>query len=286
MIRSLRYVRISLNTFLGLIALVGLLLGFVAWTLPRDDDSARARLLLAQGFNVVSTVDEVFLPWSAATKIMIISLECEQTVDPENPPRRTLSESSLAAIQSCRHLVTLDLTGCRVTSDDLLKLQSPHLEAYYLAHTAVDDRFLAALRDREWLMELDLQGTQVTDEGLKHLATCPHLMSLHVGGPQVTGSFLPALDGHRRLTTLTFSGDAIDPQHLVNLTAMPVVSLKVPCKPAALPLNALQRSFLYNIIFTSPEPFDKEDWQFVNAIRDSRFDIKCSREPRGTTTNP
>lgn len=116
------------------------------------------------------------------------------------------------------HITRVDLTGARVTDDDIARLYPfrliahlqlsgtqitdrtsrhlagfRHLEILQLAKTSVADDTARVLPRLPLLREVDLRHTQLTDAGMKHLARSERLLVLDVSDTAITDKGLSTL---------------------------------------------------------------------------------------------
>ncbi|GAA4441414.1 hypothetical protein GCM10023155_47160 [Bremerella cremea] len=268
--------RISLKTVLGLVAVAGLASGFVVWTMPPDDDAAEAELLLERGFDVQVAHESFWgLPWTEHTIVTkIYFARSPQEFSSDNPPL-PIDPEAIAAIQACGNLRTLQLEGCNLRSEDLAALKTRTIRHLSFSNTAIDDRFLDQLPPNNTLGTLDIHGTRVTDAGLRKLAGCQALMHLEVGGPEVTGSFLPVIAKLPQLHFLYIASGPLEPHYLACLADSELDILWVACKPSSLPVESLLKSNLYNINFFCPQPLDAADRLVIETLQTSRHQTEC-----------
>ncbi|GAA4441410.1 hypothetical protein [Bremerella cremea] len=276
--------RLSLKALLGLVTVVALLLGFVVWTTPRDEDAARAKALREAGLDVDLEIRNVYgLPWSKEERIV----RATHTLRPFPRTRRNgLSVPNplvFDELQHCRFLEVIALSDSEIQSDDVLPLlRLPYLRNIALIDTAVDDRFLQAL-DGHRLVTLDLRHTFVTGAGLSHLrgspdlrslwvrgpgvtgdcfqdlATCPKLAYLWIGGTDLTGEDLHHLAAAPSLQELHLVDGHVQPEDLAFLSQTSIRFLTVTCKPSQLPVDTLMQSAVTSVSVNWHQPLDAED---------------------------
>jgi hypothetical protein len=92
------------------------------------------------------------------------------------------------------HLYGLDVSGTRLTDDDLAALtQVRHIKELNLAGTQITDAAVRHLQSMEYLTKLDVSGTQLTNEGVKGLSSLVNLSSLRVVDTEINYDALEAL---------------------------------------------------------------------------------------------
>jgi len=94
--------------------------------------------------------------------------------------RRLPRKFDTLTVAQLRHLRELDLSGVRVTAEDLALLKNlPSLAILDLRNTGITDTELALLGELESLERLTLLGTAITDNGLTHLRHLRQLKELN-----------------------------------------------------------------------------------------------------------
>ena len=221
--------RLTVRRLMAVVALLGVLLGGVAWLLRPTAEARALRAISASGGNwmgehrfddgpvrAVSTNDA-----SDATLAALKGLPELRHLYLANS--RHITDGGLAHLRELPNLKELDLRGTPITDAGLMLLGGLHqLRSLCLRHCRVSDAGLAHLRELAELRVLDLQGTQVTDAGLVHLRGMVGLRILDLKDTAVTGAGIAAL--HRALprTRIDRNGrieaPLLDPQRTWSLT--------------------------------------------------------------------
>jgi hypothetical protein len=105
-----------------------------------------------------------------------------------------VSDASLAAVKTFRHLTCLDLNGTRIT-----------------------DRGLEQLSGMERLSVLRLAGTKISDAGLRHLVALPTLIALDLSDTEITDEGLLILGDVRGLQGILIEDTLITANGIANL---------------------------------------------------------------------
>lgn len=119
-----------------------------------------------------------------------------------------------------KRLGSLDLTGCRISDDDLAELVPLSLGQIHLAETAVTDVGMEHLATMKTLSLVNIEDTQIGDEGLAKIVTLPRLGDLRLKGSQVTDQGLNRLSSVPNLWRLSIGGSSISDESLKHLTGL------------------------------------------------------------------
>lgn len=111
-----------------------------------------------------------------------------------------MDDISLAGFENFTYLKTLNLTGSKITNEDLAYLKNVAIDSLLIGGTPVTD--LSGLAGNTGLKEINLSGTQITD--LSPLAGCTSLEHIYAEGTGVTD--VSCLEGMESLTYLNLSG--------------------------------------------------------------------------------
>lgn len=93
--------------------------------------------------------------------------------------------------------------------------------AFHLSGKDLTDDGLAAVKEIENLIWLNLANTQITDEGLKHLSDIKSLTRLHLEKTQIGDAGLAHLKGLENLEYLNLYGTQVSDAGLEHLKALP-----------------------------------------------------------------
>lgn len=123
-----------------------------------------------------------------------------------------------------KQLGALDLTGCRISDDDLAKLVPLSLGQIHLTGTAVTDAGMEHLAKMKTLSLVNVEDTAVGDDGLAKLVTLPRLGDLWLNGSQVTDKGLSQLRSAPNIWRLSIGGSSISNDSLKQLIGMKKLS--------------------------------------------------------------
>ncbi len=115
-------------------------------------------------------------------------------------------------------LVAVELSGTRVTDDDLKHLRGLSGPGrLWLGGTRITDAGLEHLAGLSRLYTLDLERTKITDAGLRHLRGLKSLENLSLRGTQVSDVGLRHLEAIARLKFLDLAGTRVTPESVNKL---------------------------------------------------------------------
>lgn len=133
--------------------------------------------------------------------------------------------AAMPALAGLTELRSLDLSGARVSDEDLAPLaELTSLEALFLRNTPIGDDGLKHLAALEELRRLDLSGTRVTDSGMRVICRLSRLERLWLEDTQLRGDWLVHARSLPRLELLALSRSAIVEKNLVQLANLPSLS--------------------------------------------------------------
>ena len=126
-----------------------------------------------------------------------------------------------------RYFLSLDLSGSRVTDDDLSQFDwLPLVHALNLSDTGVSNAGLAKLRHRTDFRELQLDRTNVSDQGLGALTNMRRLARLHLRGTPVTDQGLSHLNQLEKLWFVDLRDTLVSEEGVRRLrTSMPQATI-------------------------------------------------------------
>jgi hypothetical protein len=127
-------------------------------------------------------------------------------------------------VVNLKQLMSLDLTGCRISDDDLARLVPLSLGQIHLAGTAVTDVGMEHLAKMKTLSLVNVEDTQTGDEGLAKLVTLPRLGDLWLNGSQVTDEGLSQLSSAPNIWRLSIGGASVSDESLKQLIGMKKLS--------------------------------------------------------------
>ena len=128
---------------------------------------------------------------------------------------------ALTLLEGLYSLECLDLSGSRVTNDDLRHLEGlSNLRWLYLDRTTVDDEGLLSLRHLTNLEVLVLSGSKVRGSGLRHLRNLRQLRVLNLSDCEIDDDALVNLSGLNQVHTLALENAPFDGSGLVDLKPM------------------------------------------------------------------
>lgn len=178
---------------------------------PISDISPLANLPKLEQLNFIGTqVTE--LPAGGTTRVQSISYpngmtglgNLAQWVGDGADLNLTMQDGiSLEGFENFTHIHYLNLTGSKITNEDLAYLKNVAIDSLLIGGTPVTD--LSGLAGNTGLKEINLSGTQITD--LSPLAGCTSLESIYAEGTGVTD--VSCLEGMESLTYLNLSGTPI-----------------------------------------------------------------------------
>lgn len=141
-----------------------------------------------------------------------------QRVDAQNS---AFGGEAMAHLQGLYSLEGLELSGSRVTNDDLCQLENlSNLRWLYLDRTSVNDDGLLSLRHLMNLEVLVLSDSKVRGPGLVYLTKLRRLRVLNLSDCQLTDQSMSHLRGLSQVQTLALENAGIRGDGLVHLQAM------------------------------------------------------------------
>ena len=130
--------------------------------------------------------------------------------------------------QRLEHAWELDLSGLRVTADDLALLAAlPDLVALDLGQTEIGDAELAELGDLTQLESLGLRGALISDGGLASLAGLQSLDSLDLNATAISDAGLAHVAQLAALETLNLDGTSVTDEGLRALAELGLTRLSL-----------------------------------------------------------
>lgn len=132
-------------------------------------------------------------------------------------------QSILPAVE-LKQFLSLDLTDCPISDDDLASLVPVSLGQIQLAGTRVTDAGMEHLAKIKTLALVNVERTQVGDEGLAKLATLPRLGDLWIADTKVTDTGLAKLSSAQNIWRLSIGGASVGDDSLKHLTGLKKMS--------------------------------------------------------------
>ena len=235
--RRARVVR--LRSFLGLIAAIGLGLGYAAWLAGRH--FLASSWLAADRIQADWQVDGENWRRGGATAVFAQSrrggfLSSDKTGAGELKWLDELHRVEKLDLSNLDDLADSDIEWIdRLTDLRVLILDRVQDEGFRRpGPRGITDATLARLRGLRQLRELSIVGSRVTDAGVAPIGALPELESLDISNTGITDAGLVALRGLGRLRTLTLLGTGVTPRGIRDFQAARpgVVLYSDPATPA------------------------------------------------------
>ena len=138
-----------------------------------------------------------------------------------NGPLVTDRDIEYAHLWPAQEIVTLDLSGTRITDAGLGQLNAfTNLRELKLRSTNISDEGLRYLATLEELRSLDLGNTQVMGPGLEYLQSLPHLERLELDETKLTDNGLKYVRGLRQIRSLNIRNTAVSDRGLKHITEL------------------------------------------------------------------
>ena len=136
---------------------------------------------------------------------------------------KATGQSILPAVE-LKQFLSLDLTDCPISDDDLAALVPISLGQIQLAGTRVTDAGMEHLAKIRTLALVNVERTQVGDEGLAKLVTLPQLGDLWIADTKVTDTGLAKLNSAQNIWRLSIGGASVADESLKHLTGLKKMS--------------------------------------------------------------
>ena len=136
---------------------------------------------------------------------------------------KATGQSILPAVE-LKQFLSLDLTDCPISDDNLAALVPISLGQIQLAGTRVTDAGMEHLAKIRTLALVNVERTQVGDDGLANLVTLPQLGDLWIADTKVTDTGLAKLNSAQNIWRLSIGGRSVRDESLKHLTGLKKLS--------------------------------------------------------------
>jgi hypothetical protein len=275
-----RWYQFSLRTFLILVTLLAMWLGYISFR-AREQQAAVRRINELGGsvqydyqIGIYPTTSPAGWPWLRKLvgdeyfqDVVAVNLNDTKVSDADlgviGKLRRTkrlalnrtdVSDAGLASFSGMSELDYLGLAQTKVTSNGIRCLRPPKSSSVVtLENTSVDDN---ALPNLSGCAELGLDGTRITSHGLKQLNSCQNLILLSIRRTAVDDEAVPILAQFTTLQWLNLTDTKISGEGLLALRkALPTCRIdggwadisKPDARTLGLPESKRGRHFVSNV---------------------------------------